>query len=356
MEKIKKTVNKLFDCNIKNVVFIYTPPKVGSTTLVTSLRVSLGRNFNVIHIHDDIMLNVLTGIKDVTVNEIISYFANQGKNIYVIDIYRPSIERKMSEFFEKISPYHFNNTENNISNYSMKRVTDRFNKLFPHLGLGDHYFDKYNIQDIQPFDLNKKYSLQIQNGIKYIKLRLCDSYLWKNILSEIFQQNIVLINDYQTESKAIGELYKRFKDEYKLPINYFNLIKNCKYFNFYYSEQERIQYFHKWESKLTLIAVPYTETEYNFYVILYLENQYINDIQTEHYIDNGCFCNLCNEQRKKIYFKAKAGEKIYEKIIHNVNVNNKINIRNRLLLEAVKQKINDSKKKINTKKVNFQLI
>jgi hypothetical protein len=47
-----------------------------------------------------------------------------------------------------------------------------------------------------------------------------------------------------------------------------------------------------------------------------LENQYINDIQAEHYIDNGCFCKYCSFKRKDIYFRAKNGEKIFDKIIH----------------------------------------
>jgi hypothetical protein len=133
---------------LDNYIFVYTPPKVGSTTLVTSLRISLGKSHNVIHIHDEIMLSVLTGINNVKISDIINFLSEQGKNVYVIDVYRTPIERKMSEFFEKISPYHFNNTEQNINNYSFERVNNRFNKLFPHLENGDHYFDKYNICDI----------------------------------------------------------------------------------------------------------------------------------------------------------------------------------------------------------------
>ena len=67
----EEILNKLFNTQNHNYVFIYTPPKVGSTTLVSSLRISLGNTFNVIHIHDDIMLSVLTGVNNVTVNEII---------------------------------------------------------------------------------------------------------------------------------------------------------------------------------------------------------------------------------------------------------------------------------------------
>ena len=47
-----------------------------------------------------------------------------------------------------------------------------------------------------------------------------------------------------------------------------------------------------------------------------LENQYYNDIRFDHYIDNGCFCEYCNQKRKEIYFKVINKEKITEKIIH----------------------------------------
>jgi len=317
----EEILNKLFTNHSLNYVFIYTPPKVGSTTLVSSLRISLGNTFSVIHIHDDIMLNVLTGINNITVNEIINYISQKGKTVYVIDVYRTPIERKMSEFFEKISPYHFNNSEENVNNYSIKRVTDRFNKLFTHLSVGDHYFDKYNIANPTPFDFEKKYTIQYINNVRYVKLRLHDSKLWGNILSSIFEQEVVLINDYQTTNKCIGDLYKRFKDEYKIPANYIELINNCKYLNFYFSIEERNQYIQNWINKIEyVIMTPYTNSEYKFYVNLYLENQYINDIQTEHYIDNGCLCICCSKIRKEIFTRAKNGETQFDKIIHQESV------------------------------------
>jgi len=349
----EEVLNKLFNTQSPNYVFIYTPPKVGSTTLVSSLRISLGNSFNIIHIHDDIMLNVLTGVNNITVNEIINYIAKKGDNVYVIDVYRTPIERKMSEYFEKLSPYHFNNSEENINNYSVKRVIDRFNKLFPHLGNGDHYFDKFNIANPTHFDFEKKYTIQILNNIKYIKLRLDDSNMWGQILSSIFQQDIVLINDYQTTNKKVGDLYKKFKDEYKIPVNYLKLVKDCKYFNFYFSDKERKQYIRKWETKTqTGFAIPYTLDEYNFYVNLYLENQYINDIQTEHYIDNGCLCVYCTKTRKDIFYRAKNGETHFEKIIHQDAVTKcltqKINN-----LKILKKSISDNSKQNNKFGIKF---
>ena len=349
MQKLQETVDKLFNTNTNNYIFVYTPPKVGSTTLVTSLRVSLGKSYNIMHIHDDIMLNVLTGIKDVTINEIIAFLSGQGKSVYIIDVYRTPIERKMSEFFEKISPYHFNNTEANINNYSIKRVSDRFNHLFPHLALGEHYFDKYNVPEPIPFDFKKKYTVQHYNNIQYIKLRLCDSSNWATFLSEILKTDIILIQDYQTDTKEIGDLYKRFKTEYRLPSNYLDLITNCKYFNFYYSEEERNAYISIWGDKLCEQFKPYTDAEYQFYIRLYLENQYINDIQLEHYIDNGCFCKLCGSKRKEIYMSAKKGEKSFKKIIHHESVNEDMTNRGKKIIDVLSKNF-----KVNSKYVPNQ--
>jgi hypothetical protein len=361
MEKIQEAINKIFQYDAEKFIFVYTPPKVGSTTLVTSLRISLGKSFNVIHIHDNIMLSVLTDINDVTVNNIIEFLGQQGKKVYVIDIYRTPIERKMSEFFEKISPYHFNNTEDNISKYSLRRITDRFNKLFPHLAIGEHYFDKYNIEEPVLFNYEKKYSLQQVNNINYVKLRLCDTNSWAYILSNVLENDIVLVNDYVTETKHIGELYKAFKNEYKLPINFYELIESCKYLKFYYSDEERKKYLNEWKTKTTDNFLPYTEEEYRFYVILYLENQYINDIQQDHYIDDGCYCELCKKKRREFFFKAKRGEKITEKITHNALVNENVQQKNIKMYETIKKKIAELKKpKVKSKKpskfsINYKL-
>lgn len=316
MTRISDIVNNLFKLESNNYVFVYTPPKVGSTTLVSSLRVSLGNTYNIIHIHDEIMLEVLTGIKDVSVNEIINHLSSVGKKVYVIDVYRTPIERKISEFFEKISPYHFNNSEDNLNNYSINRLSLRFNSLFPHIGNGDHYFEKYNIGNPIPFNFENKYTVQRVQNVTYVKLRLCDSNMWSNALTSIFATKVVMITDYQTENKGIGSLYKRFKLEYKLPANYLEDIKKCKYLQFYYSETERNLYLNDWVQKITGPILSYTADQYRFYMSICLENQYINDIQAEHYIDEGCRCRMCSVKRQEIFKRALNGENITERIIH----------------------------------------
>jgi len=350
---LKEAHDKIFKNDCNNYIFIYTPPKVGSTTLMTSLRVSLGKSYNIIHIHDEVMLNVLTGINNITIIDLIHFIAQQNKNVFVIDVYRSPIERKISEYFEQVSNLHFNNSEENVNKYSISKISERFNYLFPHLAKEEHYFDKYNICEPTAFDFIKKYSIQKINNIKYIKLRLKDSNSWSFILSEILEQTIVVINDYQSSNKKIGELYNRFKQEYKIPSNFLDLLKDCKYFCFYYSDEERNEYLRVWSKKKCASFSPYSELEYSFYIRLSLENQYYNIIQTEHYIDNGCFCKACCIKRKYIYFKALKGEEITEKIIHSESVNelnNKINYENKKKEKIINQ-INNKirKKKINSK-------
>jgi hypothetical protein len=345
---VGKAIDQLFKMHSDNYVFVYTPPKVGSTTLVTSLRVSLNKNYNIIHIHDEVMLSVLTGINGVTINDILTFLSSKGKQVYVIDVYRTPVERKMSEFFEKISPYHFNNTEENISqHYTMERIANRFNCLFPYLEQGDHYFQRYGIpeHDIVAFDFTKKFSLQTWNHVTYIKLRLCDSTRWSSILSSIFRADIVIISDYKTEDKGVGALYKRFKEYYRLPINFHSMIAEDKYLRFYYNEEERKRYLTLWQARVasTNPFTPFTESEYAFYMRLCLENQFINDIQEEHYIDNGCCCVYCTKKRKELFVRAKNGEKHFEKIVHREVVNEVRNEKINLVTTKIKQFIQKRK-------------
>ncbi len=184
-------------------------------------------------------------------------------------------------------------------------------------------------------------------------MRLCDSHFWSSILTNIFQSHIVLITDYQTESKKIGELYKKFKSEYKLPINFFENIKTCRYFNFYYNEEERTSYLNVWQNRVCEEFNSYTEPEFIFYMQICLENQYINDLQIEHYIDNGCFCKYCSLKRKDIYFRAKSGETKFDKIIHTEVINKVNEERKDKIIKIIKTKI--SSKKYTTNQFSIKL-
>jgi hypothetical protein len=353
---IKEFNDKIFNNDVvknKNtIIFIYTPPKVASTSLVSSLRLSGAKFLNVVHVHDERMLSILANYdnkENVTINEIIKYNASIGKNVFVIDVYRNPIERKISEYFEQLASFHFNVHENNIINYNIELIIKRFNSLFPFIGKEDYFFDKYEINIPEHFDFNNKYLLVNKDNVKYLKLRLCDSNEWDKILSKVLNMDIVVIKDYQTESKAIGDLYKRFKDNYHIPCNLLETIKSCKYFNYYNSDSEKNTYLEIWNNKIHNSPFePYSLKKYNFYIDLCKENQFYNFIQRDHYLDFGCVCKSCCYKRRQIFYKIKRGEYTDIKIIHEQAVHEK-NVRKVEKIGKICNQITNTLNKISNK-------
>jgi hypothetical protein len=241
-EKLFKNVNNVNVNN--NIIFVYTPPKVASTSLVSSLRLFASHKFNIIHIHGVNMLSSLINmnIDGITINDIIHYNKELGKNVYVIDVFRNPVERKISEYFEQLSALHFNNTDEHLKTYSLQKIVNRFNNIYPYIANEDYFMEKYNINIPESFDFEKKYLLIEENGIKYIKLRMNDIDSWSNILTNIFKTEIMIIKDYETKNKTIGEVYKKFKNNYRLPYSYFLLLSESPLLKYYYNEEERNNY------------------------------------------------------------------------------------------------------------------
>ena len=272
--------NRLNINNKKDLIIIYCGAKVGSTSLVSSLRLSCSDNSNVLHLHDDAMLRILTNSDDsVTISGLIEY-NSKIKKVYVMDIYRSPIERKMSEYFEKLCDLHFNNKAEDVNNYNVQKITKRFNDIFNHIGNGDHYIDRYDIPVIESFDMKKKYQMQTWNNITYIKLRLKDSLLWSDMLSSILNRKIYIVRDYETVNKHIGDLYKKFKSEYKLPLNHYQSIVEDEYLKFYYTEEERCEYLNEWLKRVCDRCDTWSSKEFNFYkFVMKSEIFTVNDLE-----------------------------------------------------------------------------
>jgi hypothetical protein len=373
---IKELNDKIFNPtifhNYINIVFIYTPPKVGSTTLISSLRLSGAKFCIAIHIHDENMLNILTQYKNyhnVTILDIIYYNSSIGKNVFVIDVYRTPVERKLSDYFENISNFHFNNNEEFIINYDNNKIIDRFNSIFPHIANIEYFNDIYNIDVPTSFDFDNKFIMTINQNVKFIKIRLQDSNHWGQILTHLLGFEVLIIKDYITENKKIGILYNRIKNEYKIPINFLEYIQNDKYFLFYNSPLERELYLTSLANNQTNFFLPFSDSEFKFYLKISNQNQYHNFIQRNHYLDLGCICNACSNKRFNIITKIKKRDytdytdytdylnsrvyheqAVYEQNIHKLNT-----IRNKINYEITKH-YNDKNKHKNKHNQNNQHI
>lgn len=298
------------------LVFVYSCPKVGSTSVVSSLRIFGMDKIDIIHIHDEEMLKVLTNIKDVTINDIILFNAYLKKEVFVINIYRNPIERKISTFFEKVGCYHFNNNDEAVNHYQINRVINRFNNIFPWLNNKDHFIDKYGIKLPEHFDFTNKYVLVKENNVHYISLRLKDSNEWGNILTNIFGFKICIVKDYESSNKPIKDLYQRFKKNYKIPINLLNDTMKDKYLNYYYSTNELQNYYIEWLNKSCPETRSYNYEEYKVYESITIENCHKDIIQLDHYFDEGCVCKACNIKRLETMTKILRGIDVKDRIVH----------------------------------------
>jgi hypothetical protein len=144
-----------------------------------------------------------------------------------------------------------------------------------------------------------------------------DSSKWGKIFTHIFGFNIHIIKDYESSNKPIKELYNKFKEVYRIPINLLEEEMNNKYLQYYYSKEEIHKYYNQWINKSTSIRKSYTLNEYILYEKISIENSYINIIQRDHYFDEGCACKACSLKRLETISKIMNGLPVKDKIVHS---------------------------------------
>ena len=338
---IKQCAEEYLKVTCPKVVFVYTGLKVGSTSLVSSFRIFASKKINVFHFHNENMLPQKFKDAGVTINDLIHYCATVlDKKVYVIDVYRTPIEKKISTYFERMAVYHFNAPENVVATYSMDMLIKRFNQLFPYIGAEDYLTERYGEKVcektrelFQTFPHMQHYLAFDCGMVKYIKLRLMDSAHWGSILSTIFGIHIEVVTDYASDKKVLGNVYATFKKEYKIPDAYLAAIKDADpHFAYYLSDKERTAYVAKWDATTTCLTTEltksFTEQEYMLYSQISRENSYMDKVERteEHYLDEGCVCDACKKRRKEV------AEKIIAAPHHPINASHRIHHR-----EAVKK-------------------
>jgi hypothetical protein len=295
----------------RDIVLLYCPSKVGSTAITTSIRMSAAEKFCVFHTHEETVVTIVKGNntnKNITVTEVIKntevivneLYPLRRRKIYVIDIYRPTIEKRISEYFQDLAEKHFNNNEENINQYDLNKITKRFNDIFPHMEHKDYYREIYNIPDSEkckPFNFDDKCQQYCESDATYLKLRLIDSNKWSTILSKILGEQIYIVKDYASENKKIGTLFKKFMENYKLPYNFFRMIEMCPQLKHYYTHEERESYLDGWRDKIINTYVSYNSVEYQFYKKICEENRTMFKNSNSHYSDDGCLCDICKQKR-----------------------------------------------------------
>jgi hypothetical protein len=295
----------------RDIVLVYSPPKVGSTSLLTSIRRAASDRFFTLHTHEPVIFNCPEDpdnsimVSDVLRNaSVFNVTEKRPRRIFVIDVYRTPIERKMSEFFHELSTLHFAKAGVDAGAYSMEKLTRRFNDMLPHMGDVDYFVDRFAVDSSMP-EQQEIYTVE-RGGVTYIKLRFKDIARWGEILAPVLGITAVgvlgtrggfeMVKDNETG----GDLYRQFVEAYRLPYNYFKQLEEDVQLKRYYNFEERHEYLLKWWNKMPRLGhhVPWTAAEYAFYVRLCKDNQTHFRPLTEHYRDDGCLCAVCCTARR----------------------------------------------------------
>jgi hypothetical protein len=225
--------------------------------------------------------------------------------VYVFDSYRPPIERHISAFFQHIMEvYVFKPLDKiniNMLIYWYNKYYIDCDNYHP-LDSMIHIFDNYK------FDFNKEYIKKITHlenkEIIYIKLRFKSIHIWDKILSDIMEKNIIIYPDNISENKEYARLYKEFKNNYLVPVEYLNQIQLYDTFIRYNSLLEKEEYIKEWKKKsmeTNLFLEKITDSMFenipeNFNPQIYIQKNsldYDNDLDAKiHYEFVGFYKNL----------------------------------------------------------------
>jgi hypothetical protein len=240
---------QIFNEIAENNIFLYCTPKCGGTSLLDSLE----KYYKTIHIHSQLFFEKFYKDKDIINNafKIIDCIEESRKNnseIFIIDVYRQPIERNMSYFFhiiQDILPDFNDKTIDELIHFFNTDMYFQYGKSI------DEIINYYNINLYEkPFDHDKMYLEYKFENINFIILHFDYINNWETILEYIFKRRIDLSNSNSGEQKTYSQIYKDYKNNYRIPNIILEFIKNEFNFNYFNNEDMKKKYIDFWEKRI----------------------------------------------------------------------------------------------------------
>ena len=234
----RKYKYEMLDLNFN--VYVYCCGKSGSSTLNTTF---CKNGYNQLHVHNKIdYLHRKESKINNNIFDVIEKSMLNNERIYIIDVYRNPIERKISSFFQ-------NYKENNKQiDYITKQIDKKILSLESYVSINE-VFDYFNIHHFTSFDFKNKYNILFYKNITFIKLRFEDINYWGSILSTIFNKSITMYDSNISENKSYANEMKIIKNEYKIPDYMIDEIKNNTEFKIYNTLESQQKYLEYWTKK-----------------------------------------------------------------------------------------------------------
>lgn len=116
--------------------------------------------------------------------------------------------------------------------------------------------EHYDIQLFDTFDFDKRYNIVKKDNKVFVKILFKDIENWWSILSKILEKEIIIHNENISENKEYFDIYKEFKEKYRVPLSYLqHLLINDREFKIYNTYQEQQEYINHWLG-LSIVVEP----------------------------------------------------------------------------------------------------
>ncbi len=249
MKHLDVLQEKIFNEISKTQIYLYCTPKCGGTSLYDTLNTL----YNTFHVHSQLFFEKYYTNKEIVKNSfnLIDCIEESSKNydeIYIIDVYRKPIERNMSYFFhiiDELIPDYKDKTVEELITFFNKNIYFQYEQSIDEIT--NHY--GINLYEI-PFDNSKMYLTYKFNNINFVVLHFDYIDKWNDILSELLSRNINILNRNIGDKKDYANMYKQYKNNYKVPAFILDFIKYERNFNYFNTENEIEQYIQYWNNRI----------------------------------------------------------------------------------------------------------
>lgn len=250
--KLLRNIDKTLRKNIKRFfltrklhkatpVFIFQMGKVASSSIHYSLKKQYpGAVGHAHHIGDSNWAS-----------ELFYNWYKRGNQIKIISPIRDPIGRNISSFFQQYSDY--TKKEFEQLNLGTEKLIDDFINQYPHdvpLTWFDDNIKKYFAIDIydKQFPVTGSATYTSNNvSLLVFRIDLDDSLKEKAIQEFLDFKSFRLCNKNVSSNKEYYATYKQFISTIKLPEAYLSKMKNSRYFNYFYSNEEINKIISRWK-------------------------------------------------------------------------------------------------------------
>jgi hypothetical protein len=203
-------------------------------------------------------------------------------HIYIIDVYRTPIERKMSSYFQQLDVTTLPPDPSEQFEYVMEQLDKnmlQLEKYYPLVETMRHY----GITPFDSFNFEKKYNLYQHKNVSYINLRFQDLDQWSSILSSIFHRPITLHSANVSAHKQYNHLYEQVQKMYRISNTVFIQCLHDPLFYIYNSPAEQLKYINKIQPLLKPSKIVPADFDPTVYLKLNPDIQHSDYDPTAHY-------------------------------------------------------------------------